>query len=94
MITRIVKLGIKEDKVENFRSIFRENRGLISTFPGCQEVRLVFDLNENGTHFTISIWDSEEDLEKYRNSALFAKIWSTVKPWFSDKPEAWSTQEF
>jgi heme-degrading monooxygenase HmoA len=94
MVIRIVKLGIREDKVESFRSTFRENRHLISTFPGCQEVRLVFDLNESGIHFTISIWNSEEDIERYRNSALFTKIWSTVKPWFSTKPEAWSTQEF
>ena len=34
---------------------------------------------------------SQEHLDRYRNSAFFKKSWATLKCWFADKPEAWST---
>ncbi len=94
MITRIVKLNITDERIEDFRAAFRSNHPRISGFPGCQEVRLVFDLNNPNIHFTISVWNAESDLENYRHSDIFAEIWSTVKPWFKEKAEAWSTEEF
>jgi heme-degrading monooxygenase HmoA len=48
------------------------------------------DLNDECTFFTISHWNSEDDLESYRNSYLFKNIWSKVKPLFAKKAEAWS----
>jgi heme-degrading monooxygenase HmoA len=46
-----------------------------------------------GHYFTVSDWESEKALNAYRDSALFAEIWPTVKPWFSAKAEAWTTDE-
>jgi heme-degrading monooxygenase HmoA len=94
MITRIVKLSIADEFIEEFRSTFKNNRERISSFPGCEEVRLVFDVNQPNIHFTISIWHSTVAIENYRKSEIFQGIWSTVKPWFDDKPEAWSTISF
>ena len=94
MITRIVKLTIKEEHVEEFRAAFKQNHANISTFPGCLEVRLVCDVKVENIHFTISSWQAESDLENYRNSELFNGIWSHVKPMFSDKAQAWSTVEW
>lgn len=94
MITRIVKLGISDDYIEDFRATFKQNHQRIESFPGCKEVRLVFDINNPNIHFTISTWESQNDIEAYRTSGLFIGIWSTVKPWFCEKPEAWSTVEF
>ena len=94
MITRIVKLSIADDRIQDFRRTFRENHNAISSFQGCLEVRLVYDIQNPNIHFTISLWESEQAIEDYRNSQLFSGIWSTVKPWFSGKPEAWSTLEF
>jgi len=54
----------------------------------------MFDSNNPNLHFTISLWDSEKDIDNYRKSALFAGIWATVKPWFSNKAQAWSTRAF
>jgi quinol monooxygenase YgiN len=94
MITRIVKLNIADAHIADFRAAFRSNYPRISGFPGCNEVRLVHDVNNPNIHFTISVWDAESDLKNYRNSEIFAEIWSTVKPWFQEKAEAWSTEEF
>jgi len=94
MITRIVKLGIADHHIADFRKTFKENHARIASFPGCEEVRLVFDLSNPNVHFTISTWNSQESIEAYRQSELFTGIWSTVKPWFCAKPEAWSTAEF
>lgn len=94
MITRIVKLQIQKEFIAEFQKTFSENHKNISSFPGCKEVKLVCDMNSPSTHFTISTWDSEQAIENYRNSELFKKIWSTVKPWFLEKAEAWSTTDF
>jgi quinol monooxygenase YgiN len=94
MITRIVKLNIADKHIADFRKAFRNNYPKISGFPGCKEVRLVHDIKNPNIHFTISVWHAESDLENYRHSEIFADIWSTVKPWFQEKAEAWSTEEF
>ncbi len=43
--------------------------------------------------FTYSIWEREEDLENYRQSALFDEVWTFTKKLFNDKPEAWSVNK-
>jgi heme-degrading monooxygenase HmoA len=48
------------------------------------------DINNQSIFITHSLWDSEEDLNKYRDSELFQSIWPTIKPWFAEKPQAWS----
>lgn len=94
MITRIVKLEILPEKALEFRQVFAENQEKIAAFPGCNEVRLVHAKDNDSTHFTISLWNTEQDLENYRHSELFGKIWPTVKPWFREKAEAWTTVSF
>ena len=93
MLIRIVKLTIHPDKVEEFKEIYESSMHLIRLQEGCQKLEL---LQENGKFnnvvMTYSYWDSKEDLETYRNSELFLKIWKTVKPLFCAKPEAWSME--
>ena len=36
---------------------------------------------------------TENDLENYRKSALFDKVWTFTKKLFNDKPEAWSVDK-
>jgi hypothetical protein len=36
------------------------------------------------------LWDSQEYLDKYRDSAFFLQFWKTVKQWFGAKAEVWS----
>lgn len=91
---RIVKLTFKKDKVEDFLQSFEETKDRIRAFPGCQGMVLLRDKKEENIFFTYSEWGEENDLENYRNSDLFRGVWSTVKPLFAEKAQAWSVEKF
>ena len=90
MITRIVKLHFQEEKVDDFLDLFDQVVTKVNAFPGCQKMHMLRDINNQSIFITHSLWDSEEDLNKYRDSELFQSIWPTIKPWFAEKPQAWS----
>lgn len=90
MFTRIVKLEFKEENIPTFLSDFELFKVRIRAFPGCQSLKLLQDKSDKSIFFTYSIWQSEEDLEAYRNSSLFGEVWPRTKKLFRDKPMAWS----
>lgn len=92
MITRFVKLSFNEDYCIEFETKFTTSiQKLVASQTGCSEVKL-FKAAEN-IYFTVSKWHSEDDLNNYRKSDLFKKIWSEFKVNFSSKAAAWSTNE-
>lgn len=93
MIKRIVKMSFQPDKVEDFKTIFKTNWKLIAGFNGCKHVELLQDKLHPNVFFTYSIWENEENLNAYRDSELFAKVWAGTKVLFNAKPEAWSVDE-
>ena len=90
MIVRQVKLTFQSLYVEDFLELFRSIEEKIKTFPGCQKLDLLQDINNKNIFFTYSIWNSEADLELYRNSKLFESVWKKTKTFFSVPAEAWS----
>ena len=92
MITRIVKLSFKEEHIEEFQAIFEESKQKIISQKGCLKVEMLQDISAKNIFFTYSWWVSEEDLNNYRNSVLFAGVWAQTKILFNDKPMAWSTK--
>ena len=90
MIKRIVKLSFHREHTAAFKSIFEKHRLKMLEQNICDSLELLEDINAPGIFFTISTWKSEQDLEDYRASEYFNEIWSTVKPWFNEKAEAWS----
>lgn len=91
MIVRIVRMSFKVEKIEEFLNIFKENHELISGFEGCISLKLLRDIDNKNQFFTISEWNQENELEKYRKSELFKKTWKKTKLLFDSKPKAWST---
>jgi quinol monooxygenase YgiN len=89
-LTRLVKMKFTEEHIPAFITLFEENREKIAAFAGCEFVGLHRDLADQNTFFTISKWRSENDLENYRKSELFASVWAKTKILFAGKPEAWS----
>ncbi len=89
---RIVKLIIKEEDKELFKSLFKKNKPKIMSFEGCHHVELLEYKEEENIFFTFSIWDSEDALNNYRKSEVFKGIWATTKNMFDGKPEAWSVE--
>ena len=90
MITRIVKLTFYPENVDAFRKIFNESQHLIRGFTGCMHVELLNDKKNTHIFFTRSIWNTEHDLEHYRNSDMFKTTWAETKRLFSEKAEAWT----
>lgn len=90
MITRIVKLTMQKDKIDTFTSYFDTVCNTIRNQPGCHKLQVWQDINQPNIFFTYSIWDGEQDLNNYRDSAFFGVFWKTVKPWFDAKAEVWS----
>lgn len=93
MLIRIVKLHFQENKIDEFLSFFDTIKERVNTFPGCQGMKLLRDINTPTIVMTYSHWEDEKALENYRMSDAFGLIWPTIKPWFAEKPEAWSVTE-
>ena len=92
MITRFVKLTIAEDKIDDFKNIFKNNQKHILASSGCLMAEVFQDIHNASIFFTHSRWESELSLNNYRNSDLFKGIWKDTKATFSSSPEAWSLQ--
>jgi heme-degrading monooxygenase HmoA len=91
MIKRIVKLTFRPEAVDIFiQEVFEQSKDQIRSFPGCISMELLRSIEEPQVFFTLSVWESAEDLEKYRRSALFSGTWKRTKVLFLEKAEAWS----
>lgn len=90
MIKRVVKMTYKPEMAESFLAIYQQNWEKIKSFPGCQHVELLRDRQNPAVFFTYSWWNSDEDLNAYRDSELFAMVWGSVKPMFAERAMAWS----
>ncbi|MDO6597437.1 antibiotic biosynthesis monooxygenase family protein [Oceanihabitans sp. 2_MG-2023] len=93
MFVRIVKMSFDPSRIEEFLKNFKEKKENIRNFKGCRFLELYRDKQQDHIFFTYSYWETEADLENYRNSELFKGIWAKTKPMFNGKPEAWSVDK-
>mgnify|MGYP003349448277 FL=1 len=90
MITRLVKMTFQKSNTQSFESVFKAHQAKIKSQKGCLHLELWNHTADARVYFTYSIWQSEADLEAYRNSALFKSVWSLTKLLFEAAPEAWT----
>ncbi|MFC4721732.1 putative quinol monooxygenase [Geojedonia litorea] len=93
MFVRLVKMSFEPSKIEEFLSNFETYKLQIRAFKGCEFLELYRDKTDSNVFFTYSFWNSESDLENYRQSELFKSVWSKTKPMFNAPPEAWSVDK-
>jgi quinol monooxygenase YgiN len=93
MLTRIVKLNISSNHIEDFINLFNDNKSKILNFSGCNHVEIMREFDNENIFFTYSHWQNTSSLEKYRESSTFKEIWKKTKTYFCDKPEAWSLKK-
>ncbi|KAB1158407.1 putative quinol monooxygenase [Tenacibaculum aiptasiae] len=93
MFVRIVKMSFQPEKIEEFLKNFDSKKEFIRKSPGCNLLELYRDKTNPNIFFTYSYWDTEQDLENYRNSELFKGVWAQTKVLFNDKPLAWSVDK-
>ncbi len=92
MLIRYVRMTFREDKIEEFLGIFDASKDKIRAMEGCQYLELLRDINHPNIFMTHSHWNSENDLNNYRNSELFNITWAKTKVLFSEKPLAFSVE--
>ena len=93
MIVRIVKLSFHHHHIAAFLENFETMKEKIRAAHGNQLLELYQDKNDKGVFFTYSYWDSEQDLENYRQSELFYGVWTFTKKLFNAQPEAWTVDK-
>lgn len=93
MLVRIVRMTFQPEKTAEFLSNFEANKKSIRNFPGCTHLELWQDFSEKNIFLTYSIWESEEALNKYRDSELFKSVWSFTRTLFAAKPVAFSSKK-
>ena len=93
MFVRIVKMSFEPSKIEEFLAYFETKKHAIRNFDGCEFLELYRDKEQTNIFFTYSYWREASDLENYRNSDLFKRVWATTKQSFNGKPEAWSVDK-
>ena len=86
-------MSFDPSKIDEFLSNFELNKNKIRAFEGCNLLELYRDQNNTNVYFTYSYWNTEKDLENYRNSDLFKAVWARTKTLFNKKPEAWSVDK-
>lgn len=94
MIIRIVRMHFTEAGVEEFLKIFNAHKQAIRNFPGCSHLQLLKDADDPNTYTTLSHWNDPSDLEKYRKSELFGRVWGSVKTLFAERSQAFSLEKF
>ncbi|MGB3181703.1 MAG: putative quinol monooxygenase [Cyclobacteriaceae bacterium] len=94
MLIRIVRMTFREDKTEEFLSLFNSNKKAIRHFPGCSHLTLLQDHDNPAIYITYSHWKNEEALNAYRYSELFAEVWPATKALFAGKPVAFSMHNY
>ena len=82
------------ENIPSFERIFETSRDRIQGFPGCSHVELLRDIRNPAVYFTYSLWESEEALEAYRESAFFKEVWGRTRKLFAERPKAWTLEKY
>jgi len=92
MIKRIVRMEFAEGgSAAFFKDILPHQKQFTRSFKGCQHLELWQD-TADGAVMSFSIWDSEQDLNAYRNSEKFRAFWAKTKVLFATPAGAWSVK--
>lgn len=92
MLIRLVHMTFQPEKVDTFLALFEQVKPIIETFEGCDKVLLLQNKNKLNAFSTLSYWENENALEKYRESLFFEETWRKTKSLFAEKPLAVSYQ--
>jgi heme-degrading monooxygenase HmoA len=85
MFVRIVSAKIKNELIEEARRIYsNEIIPVLKNVPGCRYVFLSENFDKTNEAFSITVWDTPEDAQKYEESGLFLELIGKLKHTFSD----------
>lgn len=88
MLVRHVRMTFHPGDIDTFLAIFDESAPRIKAFPGCSHLELLQEHTFPNVLTTVSHWDDDEALQRYRSSNLFRGAWARTRPLFASPPEA------
>ena len=88
VITRVVRMTFAPAKLAEFEELFGRVAPRIRAVPGCRSVELLRDVRYRNIMTTLSAWDDEDALNRYRASKLFETTWAQTKVLFAAPPRA------
>lgn len=75
MYLRILSLVIQPEKMEEFQQIYsQEILPVLQTTKGCRYAFLTESIEKKNEAVSVTIWDSQQDAERYEQSGVFAKM--------------------
>jgi len=89
-LIRLVRMTLRPDARAAFLDHFDAAAPRIRAFDGCRRLELWEGRRFPNVCTTFSLWDDEDALDRYRESALFRETWRAVKPLFAAPPVAHS----
>lgn len=92
MITRILKLNLKQERISDFILYAESILPKVLQMPGCKNIDLLQDKNDESTWFIYTIWESEASLNKYRKSEINIGLIRKLKEWLAKDFQAWMVE--
>ena len=86
----MVRLTFSPETVDAFDALYTQFEQHIQARPGCRMVRAMKVPGHPCQRATLSFWETQEDLDTYRQSTLFGEVWPATKALFAAPPEAQS----
>ncbi len=83
-------MTFKKEKAGEFLEFFETVKDQIKAFEGCRYIAMLKDEQQVNVFAFYSVWDSKNNLEDYRKSGFYRKIWTHTKSLFDAPPSAWS----
>ena len=83
-------MTFEKENIPSFEHIFRASSPHIRSFPGCLHLELLQGRENPEVFFTYSHWETEADLQAYRDSDFFREVWGRTRKLFAEPPRAWS----
>lgn len=91
MIIRVVRLNFFSEKIETAEKHLTAIAPKVRAMQGCTFLEISQDIHNPANWTTYSHWDSELDLNAYRQSDTFKTFWGEIKPLFAKPAIAWSS---
>ena len=88
MLIRLVRLPASAETLPALRATLTEVMPTVRQQPGCTHLELRADHAAPHVLYTLSHWQSDADLQRYRRSEMFGKVWPRLKAHLRDRPSA------
>ena len=89
MIIRVVKIPIKDASINSFIKRIPIISNEVRRVSGCIHNDIFRDKMKENIFYSYTIWNSDEDIEKYLGSQYYKDIWGDLWDYFEGTPKSW-----